>query len=93
MKKTDSTLSREVMIQNELGLHARPAAKVAELARNASSRVWITKEAETVDAASIIDLLTLACAKGTRIIIEIEHQTDTDILSEIADLVEQGFGE
>ena len=58
-------LKRPVMIVNELGWHARSAAKIAEVARNAKHKVWIARDAEMVDAASIIDLLTLV-SKGLK---------------------------
>jgi phosphocarrier protein len=93
MSKTQDPLSREVVIVNELGLHARSAAKIAAIASHAESQVYISREGETVDAKSIIDMLTLACAKGMQITISIDSSRDAGILSEIAALVEDGFGE
>lgn len=93
MTRSRSELHRSVTIVNELGLHARSAAKIAEVAQNAKHKVWIAKDAEAVDAASIIDLLTLGCAKGTRIEVRIETAEDRAILNQIVDLVETGFGE
>ena len=80
-------------IINELGLHARSAAQIAKIAGNSTTNVWLKKGDEIADAASIIDILTLACEKGTRITILIEDWADIDILNDIADLVESGFGE
>jgi len=93
MNRLESDLQRPVMIVNELGLHARAAAKIAEVAQNAKHKVWIARDTETVDAASIIDLLTLGGIKGTEIVVCIEHSTDQPILNKIIDLVEAGFGE
>jgi phosphocarrier protein HPr len=93
MNCLESDLQRPVMIVNELGLHARSAAKIAEVARNAKHKVWIARDAETVDAASIIDLLPLGCSKGTEIVVCIENPADQPILNQIIDLVETGFGE
>lgn len=93
MGKTHDALAREVVIVNELGLHARSAAKIAAIAGNACSQVSITRDGETVDAKSIIDMLTLACAKGMRITISVESNQDIEILGKIVDLVEDGFGE
>ena len=80
-------------IINELGLHARSAAQIAKIAGNSSANVWLKKDDKIADAASIIDILTLACEKGTRITILIEDWADIDIFNDIADLVESGFGE
>jgi phosphotransferase system HPr (HPr) family protein len=93
MNASDSDLHRPATIINELGLHARSAAKIAEVAQNARYKVWIVSDREEVDAASIIDLLTLGCHKGTEIVVRIENSTDRPILNQIIDLVETGFGE
>ena len=87
------TLVKQLTIVNELGLHARSAAKIAEVARNAKHKVWVACEGERVDAASIIDILTLGAARGSQIEIRIEHTDDAVVLNAIARLVESGFGE
>ena len=86
-------LSRNVVIINDLGLHARAAAKVSRIAQDAAANVWMVKDGERVDAASILDILTLAGTKGSKIRIEIENPSDSDILDEMAALIEDGFGE
>jgi phosphocarrier protein len=87
------SLSRELVITNELGLHARSAAKIAEIAQRAAAPVWIERGDEMVDARSIIDMLTLACAQGTVIVVRVEDEGDLPILEEIAALISDGFGE
>lgn len=84
---------RQTTIVNELGLHARSAAQIADIARNSIANVWIEKNDEKADASSILDILTLACAKETKITIIIEDPGDLPILNAIADLVDNGFGE
>lgn len=86
-------LSKNVLIINELGLHARSAARIAKLAQNANSKVWLIRGKERVDASSIIDILSLACPKGSKITLEITEESDIDILNEIIELVKKGFGE
>ena len=86
-------LSKDIIIQNELGLHARPAAMIAKLALGAKSKVWIIKDDEKVDASSIIDILTLACLKGTSVTLQIEDHTDIGVLDTISDLIENNFEE
>jgi phosphocarrier protein len=85
--------SREVVIVNELGLHARSAAKIAGLAQNSKAAVWVQRDAEKADASSIVDILTLACEKGSKITLIIEDQADRPILENIVNLIETGFGE
>jgi len=86
-------MSKQVVIVNELGLHARSAADIAKLAVNAGKGVWIAKREETADARDILDILTLACPKGTKITIGIDDTSDEEILNRIVSLVESGFGE
>lgn len=91
--KENQELQKVTYINNELGLHARSAARIAEIARNAKGAIWVVKDDERADASSIVDILTLACEKGTKIRIIIEDWADTDILKAIVDLVDNGFGE
>jgi phosphocarrier protein len=93
MSRSLPALVREATIINEFGLHARSAAKIAELANRATASVWIAKGKQEADASSIVDILTLACEKGTKISIRIEDQADFNILEAITELVESGFGE
>jgi phosphocarrier protein len=85
--------SKEVIVTNELGIHARSAAKLSEIAQKAFAKVWIIKDDQRADASSILDVLTLMCIKDTQIAIEIEDQKDTEILDAIVALIEDGFGE
>lgn len=93
MNKEHSNFSKSAMITNELGLHARAAAKIAKLAMQAEEIIWIMKDSEKVDASSIIDMLTLGCSKGTIITVATDNESDLDVLDNIIILVEKGFGE
>jgi phosphocarrier protein HPr len=93
MNKSENELSRCVTITNDLGLHARSAAKIAKLVQNVTSNIWIIKDGRKVDASSIIDILTLVCPKGSIITIEIDNQSDTGILNDLVQLIESDFGE
>ena len=93
MIDTRQTFSKDVTVVNALGLHARSAAKIAELARDATSNVWVQKNEERVDARSILDILTLACEKGSKLTIVINDKSDMETLNRIIELVRSGFGE
>jgi phosphocarrier protein len=93
MKNSTNRLTRDVTITNNLGLHARSAARIAALVQEVKSKVWIIKDVEKADASSIIDILTLACPKGSKITIKIEDKSDIKILNNIVQLIENGFGE
>ena len=86
-------ISKEVTVVNALGIHARVAAKVSKLAQAASAGVWMTKDEQTVDASSILDILTLACAQGITVTLEIDDPADKGVLNRIEQMVAGGFGE
>ena len=86
-------LSRDVTIVNELGLHARAAAKLAKLAQQATGAVWLQAGSERVDAKQVIDILTLAAGKGTPAKVEVESAADIHTLDQIESLIAEGFGE
>jgi phosphocarrier protein HPr len=92
-EENNGALSRDATIVNDLGLHARSAARIAQIAGQAMSKVWIVRGDEAVDAKSTIDLLTLACGKGSEITIKIDREEDIDVLERIIKMVEDGFGE
>lgn len=93
MRETGQAFSKDVTVVNDLGLHARSAAKIAEIARDAVSKIWLQKNEERVDAGSILDILTLACEKGSKLTIVINDRSDMETLNRIVELVKNGFGE
>lgn len=90
---TANPFERELQIVNELGLHARAAAKIAKLAARAKGAIWVRAGKQSGDAKDILDILALECPKGAKIVIRMENAHDRNILTAIARLVESGFGE
>ncbi|MGB5984619.1 MAG: HPr family phosphocarrier protein [Desulfobacterales bacterium] len=88
-----SELSRELVLVNKLGLHARAAAKIAAIAVDAAGEIWLHKGSESADAKSTIDILTLACPQGCRLTLSIQTPEDMPLMEKITKLVKQGFGE
>ena len=86
-------LSKNVTITNPFGLHARSAAKIAKLVKKARSKVWIIKDKDKADASRIIDILSLAAIKDSKLTLLIDDPWDIDILNDLARLIENGFGE
>lgn len=89
----DNNLRRKTTVINPLGLHARPAAMIANLAMTARSEIRLEKDGEQVDASSIIDILSLACGRGAEVVLSVENPEDCRLLDEIILLFENGFGE
>ncbi len=86
-------LSREVTIVNALGLHARPAARIAAIAGRTHRRVWLAIPEDEVNAKSTMDILMLNRPRGSKVTIRIEDIADRHILTAIARLIHSGFGE
>jgi phosphocarrier protein len=93
MVASKKNVHKDVVITNELGLHARSAAQIARLVQKSKSNVWLKRGREKVDASSIMDILTLACEKGTTITVIIEDPSDIGVLDAVVELVNSGFGE
>lgn len=82
-----------VVIANDLGLHARPAALVAKAAQKYSSDVRLIAASQQADAKSILDILSLAASKGTTLKLRGKGADAKHCLAEIADLVRLQFME
>jgi phosphocarrier protein HPr len=85
--------SRSVTVVNQLGLHARAAARFVHLATRYHSHVRVGRDAKVMDGKSIMGILLLAAARGTQITITAEGPDEQDAVSALAHLVETGFGE
>ncbi len=89
----ESKLKRKAVVANELGLHARVAAKIAKITAKAKADVWLAKDGQMVDATSVIDILSLVCVQGTEVEFSIEDETDITVLEEVARFIQKDNGE
>lgn len=72
MNKADAsagtrTLTKELMVQNKMGIHARPAAMVVRVTNKFKAEVFVEKDEEQVNGKSIMGLMMLAAAKGSKV--------------------------
>lgn len=84
---------REVEIINKLGLHARASAKLTETAGRYQADIWVSRNGRRVNAKSIMGVMMLAAAKGSRITIQTEGPDEADAIAAVAQLVAERFGE
>jgi phosphotransferase system HPr (HPr) family protein len=84
-------ISRVVVIQNEQGLHARPAEMFARTALRFESQVEVIRGDRRVDGKSIIDLLTMGATQGTELIVEANGKDAAEAVEALATLVDSGF--
>lgn len=80
-------------VANRLGLHARPSAKLTQLATQFRSDVWLEREGRRVNAKSIMGVMMLAAAHGTKLTVETEGEDADAALQAIIDLIASRFGE
>ena len=85
--------SQSVMVVNQLGMHARAAAKFVHLATKYQSRVRVARDAREMDGKSIMGILLLAAARGSTITISAEGNDERDAVVALVGLVASGFGE
>ncbi|HNU84674.1 MAG: HPr family phosphocarrier protein [Pseudomonadota bacterium] len=84
---------KTLTIKNELGLHARSAAMIVRAVEGSRSEVFLERDGVRVDARSLLDILTLACPKDSRIVVRADGEDAREVVESIERLVESGFGE
>jgi phosphocarrier protein HPr len=86
-------LSRELLIINKRGLHARASAKFVQTVERFNAEVWVTRGNETVGGTSIMGLMMLSAGPGTSIIVAATGTEAEAALDAITDLVADKFNE
>ncbi|WP_432738419.1 HPr family phosphocarrier protein [Maridesulfovibrio sp. FT414] len=87
------TVVRKVVVANQLGLHARPAARLAQEAQNFGSEIAIVCDDQEIDAKSILDILTLAAAQGSTLELRADGDDAQAALDCLEELFKTRFGE
>ena len=87
------TVSKELLIINKRGLHARASAKFVQTVDGYDAEVTVSKDGMTVGGTSIMGLMMLAAAPGDRIEVQAEGRQALEALNALMELVESKFGE
>ena len=85
--------SQTVTVVNQLGMHARAAAKFVHLATRYESRVKVARDAREIDGKSIMGILLLAAARGSTITISADGRDERGAVDALVALVQSGFGD
>ncbi|USR79161.1 HPr family phosphocarrier protein [Arcanobacterium pinnipediorum] len=80
-------ISRTVTVASTVGLHARPAALLAEAAEATGVEFTLTLDGEEADAASVLDIMSLGADHGDEVTISTEDDTATEALDKLAELI------
>ena len=84
---------KSVKVQNQVGLHARPATFFIQKANEFKSSIWVEKEERRVNAKSLLGVLSLGIVKGTAITLIAEGVDEAAAVDTLAELVESNFAE
>lgn len=85
--------SKQLTVLNKLGLHARPCALLAQTASLFRSSITLTERNRSVDAKSILGLMTMAMPQGTTFTITVDGPDEESALKHISELFANRFGE
>lgn len=98
MDKTDATpagqqLSRELVVQNKMGIHARPAAMIVRITNKFKAEVFVEKDEEQVNGKSIMGLMMLAAGRGSKVKFIANGDDAAAMLAELEALFARKFDE
>lgn len=85
--------SKEIVLQNQVGLHARPATFFIQKANEFKSSIWVEKEERRVNAKSLLGVLSLGITRGTSINVIADGIDEKEAVDALAALVENNFAE
>ncbi len=85
--------SKEVVVQNQVGLHARPATFFIQKANEYKSSIWVEKDERKVNAKSLLGVLSLGITKGTSIHILADGMDENDAVEALVRLIASNFTE
>ena len=85
--------TRSVTVVNQLGMHARAAARFVHLATRFEAHIRVGRNSKVMDGKSIMGILLLAAARGTTITISADGSDEEAAVDALTQLVESGFGE
>jgi phosphotransferase system HPr (HPr) family protein len=86
-------LKQTLTIVNKLGLHARAAAKLVQLASQFESEIQVKRQQREVNGKSIMGVMFLAASKGTHIELIVQGADEADAMAKLSNLIQGGFGE
>ncbi len=85
--------TKDVMVQNQVGLHSRPATFFIQKANEFKSSIWVEKEDRRVNAKSLLGVLSLGIVGGTTIRIMADGADENAAVESLVHLVESGFAD
>jgi len=91
--RSDVMYLKEVVVQNQVGLHARPATFFIQKANEYKSSIWVEKDERNVNAKSLLGVLSLGITRGASITIVAEGPDEEEAVTGLVDLISSNFAE
>ena len=86
-------ITKEVVINNQVGLHARPATFFIQKANEFKSSIWVEKEERRVNAKSLLGVLSLGIVKGTTVTLIADGAYEDEAIATLSELIDSNFSE
>src|SRR5881394_602780 len=93
LAESASTMTRDFLVQNKLGIHARPAAMFVRTANRFHCEIFVEKDGEKVNGKSIMGLMMLAAGPGSKLTVHAQGQDASQALAELETLIKRKFDE
>jgi phosphotransferase system HPr (HPr) family protein len=93
MTPSDVVVEKELWVENRLGLHARPVAKIATAAQQFDAEIFLEKDGLVVEARDLLAVLSLDCPQGTRLVLRASGPQAREAAAFIASLFARKFEE
>lgn len=88
-----SIMTKDLLVANKLGIHARPAAMFVKIANRFSCEIFVEKDGEKVNGKSIMGLMMLAAGPGSTLTVHAQGHDASQALAELENLFKQKFDE
>jgi phosphocarrier protein len=89
----NNSITKELLVSNKLGIHARPAALFVKTANRFACEVFVEKDGERVNGKSIMGLMMLAAGPGSKLLVHVNGPDASQALAELEGLIKRKFDE
>ncbi len=86
-------VSKEIVVQNQVGLHARPATFFIQKANEFKASVWVSKDDRKINAKSLLGVLSLGVTRGTTILLEADGPDEQEAIDALETLINSNFAD
>ena len=86
-------VNKDIVVQNEVGLHARPATFFIQRANEFKSSIWVVKDDRKVNAKSLLGVLSLGITRGTEVSLVADGNDEEEALASLIELISSEFAD